>query len=183
MKIIASSLLVIVVAGTTGLALSTGHAMLTPEPTWTTPGLSVGAGAGMADDASDLRDVDRVSPVSVQVSSVMPTADGTEPGDPTRALTLAKAAPVAGAIGTSPRPRPRSDAFGAGPAQGADIAADTAVADMSFGGDTTQGVAFGHADPRDGDGFGPTSVSMASVMSKAPMMAAPVPGYLHGVFR
>lgn len=176
MKSIATSLAVIVIAGAAGLALSTGHAMLTPEPTWTMPSHSAAADAGVI-DGTGASDPGRLSPADMRVSSVMRAAEIAEPG---RSAPAKAAGQTADAIATSPRPRPRSDAISMRLASGADMA-DTAVAGMSSG-DMMSGATFDDFDPRDVDARHPKSVSMASLMSKAPMMA-PVPGYLHGVFR
>lgn len=170
-----TSLSLIALSGMFGLALSSGHALFRADAGWSgfnPPVVSASATPG-ADGTMRGGAILLAAPVTKAVSSARttdtPTTDTPAVQPDTRVSVAARAS--SGPLASSPRPRARADALAFAVARSVALSPDTrlsAVSDPVFDG----GVA--------GD---PSRVALASVMSKAPSVGAPVPSYLHGVYR
>jgi len=89
-------------------------------------------------------------------------------------------APTVAAPTVSPRPMARATGFALNVAHAPNLSPEGPADPMWI---DTGIVAGAENHPTRFDGFDPSSVSLATFMSKGPVMGSPVPSYLHGVYR
>lgn len=180
MKRTITSLTLIIMAGAVGLVLSNGHAMLMPDVEWTAIDDLVSqdartqaytANRPAQDDLAGFAD----RPV---VSSARPT----DASVPEHQATVEARSSV-GALETSPRPRARSEALAFKVAHDHGQFFDAQAQQMSIDADVMWSVTDEVQPAQSFGAIDPSSVSLATVMSKGPMVGSPVPNYMHGVFR
>ena len=172
------SLALVAISGAVGLSLSGGHAMLRTEPVWTD--LGVAATTGTATPPAALVDRGRIAQGGVPPVRLV---DEDEVETIATGVVQVSAATVSGQVKVSPRPRARADAAADAVAF---AAARHVAATLATEGSTDLGQVApetGPVAPAEGTAPEPSAVSLASMMSKAPSVGAPVPSYLHGVYR
>lgn len=177
MNMMTASLTLITLSGAFGLALSSGHATFRPDVEWTTLDAAHTMTVGLPTATAAIREPERQNEAVTR--SFAQRAQPTVP-DASKDMTGIVSDPIVAAPTVSPRPKARSTLFALNVADAPDLAPDVPADPMWI----ATGIVAGAANhPTRVDGFDPSSVSMATVMSKGPVMGSPVPNYLHGVYR
>ena len=181
MKHILTSLALVAVSGAVGLSLSGGHAMLRTEAVWTDLGVATTPGTATPPAAHVHRD--RLAQGVVPPVAPAGAVDEAEVETIATGAVQVSAATVSGQVKVSPRPRARADAAADAVAFAVarHVAATLAAQGLTDLGQVAPEI--GPVAPAEGTAAEPSAVSLASMMSKAPSVGAPVPSYLHGVYR